>query len=83
MNLYVSRCCWAKNFAIDKVLELMAITEDQDRTCWPVDTVCYKYNSLLQVRKQENHIIPIIPCPTVWRRRTGEEANPTHQQPPR
>ena len=44
------------------VLELMAITEDQDRTCWPVDIVCYKYNSLLQVRKQENHIIPIIPC---------------------
>ena len=40
----------------------MAITEDQDRTCWPDDTVCYKYNSLLQVRKQENHIIPIIPC---------------------
>ena len=40
----------------------MAITEDQNRTCWPVDTVCYKCNSLLQVRKQENHIIPIIPC---------------------
>ena len=40
----------------------MAATKHQDRTCWPVDTVCYKYNSLLQVPKQENHIIPIIPC---------------------
>ena len=56
------------------VLELMAITEDQDRTCWPVDTVCYKYNSLLQVRKQENHIIPIIPC--------HPHPTPPHPTPP-